>query len=149
MTTVARRGAGDKQPARESGPFAEMFEWLEANSPFSLRGVGLGSSVRVEDFTDEDAYVLRAEIPGIDPAKDVEVTIDGDLLTISGERREEVRDKVHRELHYGSFRRTVTLPRGTDPDRVSASYKDGLLEVRVPMQAHETPSVKVPVQRAE
>lgn len=134
---------------RTSNPMAEMLDWLESNSPLNLHGVGLAPYVRVEDYLEEGAYVLRAELPGIDPAKDVEVEVEGDMLHIRGERREETKEKNHREFHYGSFRRTVSLPKGADADKITASYNDGVLEVRVPTTTEETPTMRIPVQRAE
>lgn len=128
---------------------AEMLDWLESNAPLNLHGLGLAPYVRVEDFHEEGAYVLRAELPGIDPEKDVEVTIEGDMLTIRGERREESKEKNRREFHYGTFRRSVSLPAGTRPEEITASYTDGVLEVRVPTLTKETPSMKIPVQRTE
>lgn len=128
---------------------ADMLEWLESNSPFNVRGLGLAPYVRVEDFMEDDTYVLRAELPGIDPDKDVELHIEHDMLTITGERREEVKEKNHRELHYGSFRRTIPIPSGTKAEDVTATYADGVLEVRVPAKAEEAePVKKIPVQRA-
>jgi HSP20 family protein len=134
---------------RTSSPMAEMLDWLESNSPLSLRGLGLAPYVRVEDYMEEGAYVVRAELPGIDPDKDVEVSVEHDMLTIRGERREETKEKNHREFHYGSFIRTVSLPKGADADKITASYTDGVLEVRVPTSGEEKPTVKIPVQRAE
>jgi HSP20 family molecular chaperone IbpA len=129
---------------------ADMLEWLESNSPFNVRGLGLAPYVRVEDFMDGDTYVLRAELPGVDPDKDVELQIEHDMLTITGERREETKDKNHRELHYGSFRRTIPIPSGTKVEDVTATYTDGVLEVRVPTKAEEAePVKKIPVQRAQ
>jgi HSP20 family protein len=93
--------------------------------------------------------VLRAELPGIDPEKDVEVSIENDMLTIRGERREETKEKNRREFHYGSFRRTVSLPKGADADKITASYTDGVLEVRVPMTTEVAQTVRIPVQRSE
>ncbi len=140
MATVARR---------TSNPMAEMLDWLESNSPLNLHGVGLAPYVRVEDYLEEGAYVLRAELPGIDPAKDVEVEVEGDMLHIRGERREETKEKNHREFHYGSFRRTMSLPKGAKADQITASYNDGVLEVRVPVEQAEAPSMRIPVQRTE
>lgn len=140
MTTLAKRS---------SSPMAEMLDWLESNAPVNLHGVGLAPYVRVEDFIEEGAYVLRAELPGINPDEDVEVSVENDLLTIRGERREETKEKSRREFHYGSFRRTVTLPKGADAERITASYTDGVLEVRVPATAEVAPSVRIPVQRAK
>jgi HSP20 family protein len=140
MTTVAKRS---------SSPMAEMLDWLESNAPLNLHGLGLAPYVRIEDFVEEGAYVLRAELPGIDPEQDVEVSIENDMLTIRGERREETKEKNRREFHYGSFRRTVSLPKGTDADKITASYNDGVLEVRVPTTTEVAPTVRIPVQRAE
>ena len=102
---------------RTSSPMAEMLDWLESNSPLNLHGVGLAPYVRVEDYLDEGAYVVRAELPGVDPDKDVEVSVENDMLTIRGERREETKEKNRREFHYGSFRRTLALPRARTPTR--------------------------------
>lgn len=140
MTTLTRRTAS---------PMAEMLDWLESYAPLSFRGVGLEPYVRVEDFDEDGAYVVRAELPGIDPEKDVEVTVEGDLLVIHGERREETKEKGHHEFHYGSFRRSVSLPPGAKAEDVTASYTDGVLEVRVPTEPAKTPAVKVPVTRTE
>lgn len=134
---------------RTSSPMAEMLDWLESNTRLNFTGIGLSPYVRVEDYRDAGDYVVRAELPGVDPEKDVEVTWENDMLTISGERREEVKEKNRREFHYGSFRRTLTLPKGAQPDRITASYNDGVLEVRVPTEAAETPSMKIPIQHAE
>lgn len=134
---------------RSSSPMAEMMDWLESNAPFNFRSFGLAPVVRVEDFVEEGAYVVRAELPGIDPEKDVEVSVDNDMLTIRGERREETKEKNHHEFHYGSFLRTVGLPKGADADKITASYTDGVLEVRVPTTGEEKPTVKIPIQRAE
>lgn len=140
MKTVARR---------TSGTMAEMLEWLEANTALNLSGVGLTPYVRIEDFQEEGAYVLRAELPGIDPEKDVEVTVENGVLTISGERREETREKNRQEFHYGSFRRTLTLPAGAQSEQVTAAYTDGVLEVRVPLSAEAPPTTRIPIQRHE
>ena len=140
MTTLTRRTAS---------PMAEMLDWLESYAPTSFRGMGLEPYIRVEDFEEDGAYVVRAELPGIDPDKDVEVTVEGDMLTIHGERREETKEKGHHEFHYGSFRTSVSLPSGTKSDDITASYTDGVLEVRVPTETEKTAAVKVPITRAE
>ncbi len=87
------------------------------------------------DVTDgEKDVTVRAEIPGVDP-KDVEVTVSGTLLTISGEKkesREEKGENVRRsECGYGAFRRSVELPEGALADQVTAEHANGILTVRV------------------
>ncbi|WP_107772602.1 Hsp20/alpha crystallin family protein [Nocardioides sediminis] len=127
-----------------ANPIAELL------SRFDLEpGMGLAPSVRVEDYVEGDTYVLRAELPGIDPDKDVEITVDRDVLTISGERREEVKERNRQEMHYGSFMRSVTLPGDAREKDISASYADGVLEVRVPFDEDQDRTRRIPVRRAE
>ena len=134
MATVARR---------TPSPVAEMLEWLGSSSPFhtpfDVQQRGLAPFVRVEDYIEDDSYVLRAELPGIDPEQDVEVTVEHDMLTISGERREETKDKNHREFHYGAFKQAGAAG-GCEDGRDHASYDNGVLLVRVPLGTEEAPA---------
>lgn len=137
MTTLMRR-----RPT----PLADMLGWLEAENVFGRTGLGLTSYIRLEDFVEDGTYVLRAEMPGIDPDKDVQIDIDGDVLTIRGERREETKERGHHELHYGSFSRSIALPRKADVDDVTASYKSGILELRVPLADGGAEPRRVPIE---
>jgi HSP20 family protein len=82
-----------------------------------------------------EAFVMRADLPGVEQ-KDVKVSLMGDTLTIRGERRQETQDKdgnwLRCERAYGIFERSFTLGAPVQGDQVKASYKDGVLEVRVP-----------------
>jgi HSP20 family molecular chaperone IbpA len=84
---------------------------------------------------DGDDAVVRLELPGLDVAEDVEVSVDGDQLVVRGERRDERSDerdgRTLREVRYGSFHRSFTLPAHVTADAVSASYDAGVLTVRV------------------
>ena len=75
--------------------------------------------------------MIRAEIPGIDPEKDVKVTVEDNTLVIAAERTEEKSDKTRSEFQYGSFRRAMTLPTGAKVDDIKASYADGILTVTI------------------
>ena len=104
----------------------------------------------IESFVDGNRLVVRADLPGVEP-KDVEVTLTGNILKIKGSRRSEHesrgRDFMHREVSYGSFERSLTLPEGVKADQVKASYHNGVLELEVPMP--ESMAVrKVPVEIA-
>jgi HSP20 family protein len=113
----------------------------------------VGGWLRVEEYRDGNELVVRAEIPGIDPEKDVEITVSDGLLHISARREErsETRDKAgyRSEFRYGSFERTVALPAGAKESDVKASYRDGILEVRVPVEAEaeKAATVRIPVTR--
>ena len=105
---------------------------------------------RVDVYNHDGSLVVRAEVPGVNP-EDIDVTVEGDSLTISGSRRFETeteKDGFHRkEIFQGSFSRSVALPEGTDADAVSATSKDGILEVTVPMPAEVMPrKIEVAVQ---
>jgi HSP20 family protein len=108
--------------------------------------------LRTEQFRDGDDLVVRAELPGIDPEKDVEVTVQDSVLSIKAERHEDTQNSskagYRSEFRYGSYARTVDLPRGARGEDVRASYHDGVLEVRVPVapQAGAGPT-KVNVSR--
>jgi len=128
-------------------PISEFFQWLDLNRPSSLSD--LMHYIPVESFTADGAYVVRADLPGIDPDKDIEVKVDGDVLTIHGERREEERENGHSEVRYGSFTRSVRLPKGASASDVAARYDAGVLEVTVPMKEAPAEAIKVAVQRAE
>jgi HSP20 family molecular chaperone IbpA len=90
-------------------------------------------SIRCEEFVEDDRYVLRAELPGVDPGKEVEVTVANGRLSITARRTRTVKDQRHSEFYYGTMTRTVVLPPGADTDDVTADYTDGVLEVTVPL----------------
>ena len=109
--------------------------------------------MRVEEFHDGDTVVVRAELPGIDPDKDVEVTTSAGFVKIRAHREEkaEYSEKLgyRSEFCYGEFEREVALPDGVSGTDVKATYKDGILEVRVPFPAHAVASSpSIPVTRA-
>ena len=88
----------------------------------------------------KDAFVVRVELPGIEP-KDVEISLSGRTLSIKGERKEE-KEKTEdhyymREIGYGSFERSLTLPEGADTEKITASFKNGILEISMPAEAVE------------
>jgi HSP20 family protein len=109
--------------------------------------------LQVEEFHDDGDLVVRAELPGIDPDKDVEITTEGGVARIHAHREEksETKDKegYRSEFRYGEFSREIALPMGTKPEDVKATYKDGILEVRVPCPTGQASSpAKVPIARA-
>jgi HSP20 family protein len=128
-------------------PVSEFFQWLDLNRPSSLSD--LTHYIRVESYTEDGRFVVRADLPGVDPDKDIEVNVDGDVLTIRGERRDEQHDNTHSEVRYGSFTRSIRLPKGADANDVTARYDAGVLVVSVPMTEAPVPPIKVAVQRAE
>lgn len=111
------------------------------------------SMIKIEEFDDAGTHVVRAEMPGIDPDEDVSVTVDHGVLTVRAERRQEKkteeRNGYRSEFSYGSFSRSVQLPAGATASDVSASYQDGILEVRFPIDEGEAKAKKIKVKRAD
>lgn len=109
------------------------------------------SEMKVEEFTDDGKLVVRAEMPGIDPDKDVEITMSDHTLHLRAERRseEKTEDKqgYRSEFRYGSFARSIRLPIGATEADVEASYTDGILEVRIPIDTEQSEAKKIPVTK--
>ncbi len=94
-------------------------------------------------FETADGYVLAAELPGM-KLEEIEITIEGSRLRLRGERKIEYpRDAktsfLRREREAGTFRRTVDLPLEVDAEKITAAYRDGILEVKLPKAPHHTP----------
>jgi HSP20 family molecular chaperone IbpA len=106
-------------------------------------------TIRVEEFMRDGSFVVRAELPGIDPDKNVEVTVADGMLTIRADREEKTEQDHRSEFYYGSFIRTLSLPPGVDQGNVEAEYKDGILEVRVAMPEPAAAPTNVPIKRAD
>jgi HSP20 family protein len=108
--------------------------------------------MKVEEFRDGDTLVVRAEMPGIDPDKDVEITMSDHMLHLRAERRSETKteDKqgYRSEFRYGSFSRSVRLPAGAGEKDVTASYEDGILEVRIPVDDATAGAKKIAITKA-
>jgi HSP20 family protein len=112
-----------------------------------MRPAETGFAPAVESFLRGEELVVRADLPGIDP-KAVELAVEGDRLTIKGERRVVDEGKrtggFYREVSYGRFERTLRLPAGVDAESIKATYHDGVLEVTMKAPKGLT-SKKVPI----
>jgi HSP20 family protein len=82
----------------------------------------------------DDKVMVRADIPGIDP-KELDISISGDVLTVKGEKKEEKEEKGEAyfcsERRYGAFSRTIDLPTNVDPEKIDASYHNGVLKIEM------------------
>jgi HSP20 family molecular chaperone IbpA len=135
-------------PERFRALFPELTDWLESRwtgpPPFLT-----GQVFRLEESLRDDRYVIRAELPGLDPENDIEVTVDGRILTIRAERRQQDEGPYRSEFRYGSLVRTVKLPARVDPADVTARYDKGVLEVSVPVHAIKPEGTRITVENAD
>jgi predicted unusual protein kinase regulating ubiquinone biosynthesis (AarF/ABC1/UbiB family)/HSP20 family molecular chaperone IbpA len=135
-------------PARFRAMFPEVADWLESRwtgtPPFLT-----GQVFRLEESIRDDRYVIRAELPGLDPENDIDVTVDGRILTIRAERRQQDKGPYRSEFRYGSLARAVKLPARVDPADVTARYDKGVLEVSVPVQVIKPEGTRIAVENAD
>jgi HSP20 family protein len=103
-------------------------------------GVGSDWSPSVDVVRRESEVVLRADVPGIKP-DEIEIKVGDGILTVSGKHEEDTTTEeeayIRRERRFGSFSRSMTLPRGVDTGDIEATTEDGVLEVRIPLPAEE------------
>lgn len=148
--------SGSARPVDVFDLLDQMFaEWSGLVPPHRSGPSGAGwpatALIRVDQMMQNSELVVRAELPGIDPEKDIELTVSDGHLHIEGERREEDRTEragyLRQELRYGAFRRSLPLPGDVAASDIAATYRDGILEVRIPM-AESTPVRKIPIAKA-
>ncbi len=98
------------------------------------RELDRGWTPPMDAYVRDGNYVLRVDLPGVDP-KDLDINVEGRLLTIKGERQREEKGHYLRETVHGKFERTVRLPNGIDTDKIEARHRNGVIEVSVPLPA--------------
>jgi len=136
------------RPMRSIDPFLdlsrEMNRMMDSFFPGAGQLMGVGARMathalpRVDVQEDEQAIVISAELPGVDIG-DIDVQLEGDALTLSGEKRARSDTALERyrlmERSFGSFRRTLALPFTPDPGSVTAEHAQGVLTIRIPKTA--------------
>jgi HSP20 family protein len=144
-------------------PFHELERWRrEMDREFSRHfgslfhdteseGVSPPYFPAIESYVNDGNLVVRADVPGLE-AKDIELSVLGNVLTIKGERKQQQKVKkeeyIRRETSYGSFERRLTLPEGTDAERIKASFKNGVIEVTMPLEKGMS-AKKIPIVDSE
>ena len=113
--------------------FPDLFEWLESSR--TVLPARPGQPIRTEDYIENGRFVVRAELPGIEPDRDAQISVSMGIMTIHADRHEDRDGKHHSEFRYGSFTRHVALPVTADESDVRASYDRGIIEVSVGLRA--------------
>jgi HSP20 family protein len=155
MSSVQRRRSGEMTPfGRLDRMFDEWFRTMPMRQQFGMGADVPGEElIRVDEYRDGNTQVIKAELPGIDPEKDVELTVTDGMLRINAQRRVEEKTEdqgyTRHELRYGSFTRTLPMPEGHSEKDITATYKDGMLEIRVPVSEPQAAEpTKIAVQKA-
>ncbi|WP_196138979.1 Hsp20/alpha crystallin family protein [Aliikangiella sp. G2MR2-5] len=117
-------------------PFKELDSWLNTYNQSLATGGQKGSSdwqPRVDITENEEAFVIKAELAGV-PKDDIKVSLDNNILSISGERKSEIEDKKHHRIErfYGSFSRSFSLPENVNANAIKAENRDGVLILSLP-----------------
>jgi predicted unusual protein kinase regulating ubiquinone biosynthesis (AarF/ABC1/UbiB family)/HSP20 family molecular chaperone IbpA len=135
-------------PARFRTMFPDLADWLE--SPWSgPPPFPIGQVFRLEETIQDKCYVIRAELPGLDPENDIEITVDGRILTIRAERRQQDSGPHRSEFRYGSLTRAVRLPARVDAADVTARYEKGVLEISIPVGSVKPEGTRIPIANAD
>jgi len=146
MVPWTRRGRNELGTLRNQMDdlFDNFFRGLD--KPFALLGERVWPAIDVAEK--DDALLVRAEVPGCTP-EDIDISIHGNTLTLSGEKKDSREANgdgyYHMESAWGTFRREITLPADVDQDKIEAVVRDGVLSVTVP-KAEKSKAVKVKVQ---
>lgn len=136
MSNQPARRLPPSWPPAMSNAFNGFPSWI------SLLPLGQTHPIRLEEELRDGHYTVHAELPGIDPDKDVDITVRDSQLTIRAERSEKKESNGRSEFSYGSFLRTVTLPPGASADDIKATYDRGILTVDVPVAGQADSEVK-------
>jgi len=118
--------------------FGRLFQHPDSENSFS------NWTPRMETYRKDSDYVVRVDLPGVDP-KDVHVEAEGNVLSITGERKGEEKGPEYRETFYGKFERRIALPQGVEANKIAAHYDHGVLEIRVPLPA-QLAGRNIPIQ---
>jgi HSP20 family protein len=125
-----------------NGVFSRLVSGSQSGSERPLKIIAAVPPIEAWVDNNEKKYHLSIALTGVDP-KDIELNVQGNNLTVSGEQKvsEEKKDAdfLYQEFAYGRFERTITLPDGVDTSKLTAEYKNGVLEITAPMSANALP----------
>lgn len=114
----------------------DMRPFFDFRTDWDMPGLGTGWAPAVDVAETAEDYLIRAEVPGL-RKEDVKLSLSGNVLTISGEKKMEEKKTENKKYHrlersYGAFQRSFSLPTPVNADKITATFKDGMLEVTVP-----------------
>lgn len=123
-----------------------VLRWVAGSSPVA-RLLQAGRPIRTEDFVEDGRYVIRADLPGVDPARDIDVSVHQGMIEIKAFRRDDLKRRQRAEIPYGLFRRLMPLPDHADGGTLTTRYTNGVLEVAVDLPGALSPIRPMPLKR--
>ncbi|MBI5116853.1 Hsp20/alpha crystallin family protein [Candidatus Poribacteria bacterium] len=151
MALIRWRPRGELDPFRDlQEEINRLFDFSLGRRPLERMGLFEGEwAPAIDMYEDENKVVVKAELPGLTD-KDIDVNIMNGTLTVKGEKKKEEEKKEHGfyrlERSYGAFSRSITLPAAVDAGKVTASFKNGILEIELPKKEEAKPKqIKVKV----
>lgn len=142
MTLVRLRNRGELAPWFRGGDLQREFDRLfgDMSKDFGLFRKQWSPAVDLSET--DDAYLIEVDVPGL-KQDDIQLEVEGEIVTIKGERKEDVEqneDRYHRvERHYGAFRRSIRIPGVFDSDAAKATFENGVLSVTLPKREESKP----------
>jgi HSP20 family molecular chaperone IbpA len=143
MTTLSAQ----RQPRSLMPDLPEMF----AGSPLfaTFRPLFDRNMMRLEEEMKDGSYEVRVEMPGVDPAKDMDITVQDGLLSIKAVRSRNAQSNGRSEFSYGAFARTVPLPAGVNVDDIHAAYENGIVTICIPLPDGAPTPHRIEVETAD
>ncbi|MCJ7617751.1 MAG: Hsp20/alpha crystallin family protein [Desulfobacterales bacterium] len=148
LVPVRKRERGKGELTRLHDEMDDLFRSFF--EPWETPGLGHRHWPAIDIGETDDAFMVKAEVPGC-KADDIDISVHGNMLTISGEKKQEEEKKekgyYHMERSYGSFRRDMNLASEVDPAKIEATCKDGVLSLKLPKTEKAKP-IKVKVKES-
>jgi len=148
LVPVRKRERGRGELTRLHEEMDDLFRGFF--EPWEMPGWGHRHLPAIDIGETDDAFMVKAEVPGC-KAENIDISVHGNMLTISGEKKQEKEEKekgyYHIERSYGSFRRDLNLASDVDPDKIEAMCKDGVLSIKLPKTEKAKP-IKVKVKES-
>jgi HSP20 family protein len=142
MSYVPRLRSKSESIRTRDSIFDDLFNELYSLPTSFLSKSGMDLSPRIDISETDSEYKIEAELPGINQ-KEIDVKIDNNILTIKGKKediKEEKEKNYHlRERYYGAFQRSISLPNNIEPEKIKASFENGVLNISVPKSDKRTP----------
>ncbi len=148
---MSKASAKEERPLARTAvdPWPRVRDWFDAMIPADALWRGpFAHAPRVEEITTDGHWTFRFELPGIDPVKDVDVSLSDGYLVVEGHRELSRVEPARTEFAYGKFMRTIPLPAGVIADDIEAQYTDGILEISVRAPKASRDSAHIPVRRS-